>query len=130
MLTLTVNTNQEAFDAVARQLATQKGQAFDENRGSCLYVTEDGRRCAIGGLMNATDDEIFEELDRRGLESDVYGLASEGQLDAGDISETLLSRLQFTHDASDNWQDDTFVGWAKLLQVADDYNLLTSGVPR
>lgn len=54
-----MTTAQEIFDTVATHLLTQKARAYDEEAGQCLYRTTDGKKCAVGILI---DDEAYEEL--------------------------------------------------------------------
>lgn len=46
-------TNQEAFDKVWERLVTNytKGKCTVEGTSRCLYIREDGNRCAIGELL-------------------------------------------------------------------------------
>jgi hypothetical protein len=50
-------TRQEAFDTVARKMLAQGDVAF--SAGLCRYITQDGRRCAIGHLLSEEDAKYW-----------------------------------------------------------------------
>lgn len=108
---LTVKTDQEAFDAVVRHLATLKGRAFNARSGSCVYATHDGRRCAVGALLDAPNEQV------RRIHGSVGGGADD-HIDYGTVHSTLLEELQGIHDDEFNWADDRFAGWPLLADLA------------
>jgi len=90
MSDLTVNTNQEAFDAVVRHFIKQKHQSG--GGGSALYRSANGQRCAIGALLH---DNSY----RPALEYfDIQLLVERGDITIGRIDINLLSALQHAHD--------------------------------
>ena len=51
-------TVQEACDYSVRKIVAQGGQALNASKG-CIYKSNEGKRCAIGWLMNDTNPEAF-----------------------------------------------------------------------
>lgn len=86
-------TKQEVFDIVAKQLAAQNWEKSLAN-GSCAYRGVDGKKCAIGALLNDDDvvvhegDTVFERWFDPILERLDLGLRGRG----------FLARLQSAHD--------------------------------
>jgi hypothetical protein len=119
MIGLKVRTNQEAFDEVVRHLSTLKGQAIAAGEVfECVYLTEDGRRCAVGALLAVDDDTAAQ------LSGDVWSLVE--QVDVGDVDAYLLSGLQVAHDHRTHWHGDQFRGYDYLREIAGCYKLDTS----
>jgi len=141
---------QETFDTVVTHLHTQGSPAeitkvndYGDVRRVCLYLTEDGRKCAIGCLI--PDGHTAQRCD-----GDVEGLLEEhpalfdvlvpfdGREESGlvvriDEAPTptgvlLLDRLQQLHDAEGNWRDNGFAGWARAREIARRHHLNTSVV--
>lgn len=112
---LKVKTDQEAFDAVVRHLAALPERAANP-LGDCKYATGDGRRCAVGALLDGTDEELYR----------IYGSVGGGAdyfIDYGEVTPWLLGDLQTVHDPSGNWQPGGFTAWAQLEVVAKRYHL-------
>jgi len=86
-----IKTDQQAFDAVCKHLAKQKRQALHNLK--CDYLTTDGERCAIGGIM---------PLDSARLARDDGGEVGDLPLSLGEVSVDLLRRLQLAHDDDTN----------------------------
>lgn len=85
-------TKQEVFDIVAKQLAAQNWEKSLAN-GSCAYRGVDGKKCAIGALLN--DDDVVQEGDT------VFGRWFDPileRLDLGWGGRDFLDRLQGAHD--------------------------------
>jgi len=62
-------TMQEIFDTVVQHLLTQNEKSVDTFRGTCLYRTPDGKKCAVGALI--PDDEYNVSMESTG---DVHSL--------------------------------------------------------
>lgn len=112
---LTVNTDQEAFDAVVRHLKNLKGRAA--LGAFCVYLTADGRNCAIGAIMDNP------HMASRGA---VLDLIDDGTLDPGELNPHLLDNLQTAHDRQYHWDGDVFIGTKYLRQLAKSFGLSTA----
>ena len=104
---LTVQTDQEAFDAVVQHLAAQKEAAMSQfdGRKVCVYQTTDFKRCAVGGILDAgPGDIILQDLQANvdDLIHSVYGVRGV-KFETGDVSTGLLLELQHIHDNQFNW---------------------------
>lgn len=111
---LKVKTNQQAFDRVCRNLAKMSKRAYDD--GACQYLTDEGERCAIGGLLS-----------RRGckkIRGSIQFRIKDGIVDPGDVSAELLTDLQTAHDRKSHWDDNGFFAWDELEKLAEKYGLL------
>ncbi len=117
--TLTVDTDQEAFDAVVRHLAAATVRAADMN--GCAYLTSGGLRCAVGALL---DDPSSRAVELPTIE--LFLAVDDGLIDVGDIDVDLLQGLQGAHDVACNWSDDGFVGWDEMRDIADTFGLSTA----
>jgi hypothetical protein len=136
VITLSVTTNQEAFDAVVRHLASMNRQSvviesegldpFGEPlSGSCAYRHPDGRKCAIGALI--PDDQYDPIIEKSNVWSLVTGLRSgTPRLDAGTISTDLLINLQDAHDDWNNWDRTGFNRYNLLEAIGKWYDLDTT----
>lgn len=95
---------QEVFDKVATHLLTQNAKA--KNGGSCRYLADDGKRCAVGCLLPV---EVARRADELAADNTVYGVARDGLL-PNELAPhvDLLSRLQGIHDHVDVhcWRDE------------------------
>ena len=92
MSDLTVNTNQEAFDAVVRHFAKQKH--WSGGVGLALYRSASGRRCAIGAILR---DSCYTNA----LEyANIALLVEYRYLTIGNVTIDLLSELQHLHDSA------------------------------
>jgi hypothetical protein len=124
---LNVKTNQEAFDKVVRHLAQQPDRCaiYDD----CVYQREDGNRCAVGALIDATDEELL-AFERDVLSTlsgtSVIALFDKGHLDIGSVAVDLLTRLQRVHDNDYRDNDESrFTHWQDLVTTAEDWALST-----
>jgi hypothetical protein len=102
------------FLAVANHLLHQGRRAVDENN-ECVYLSEDGLKCAAGCLLPeehydediegayVTDEQVIEHFNMAGV-----NLREQANLD-------LIRKLQTVHDDSDpkDWYD-------KLMDIAAD----------
>lgn len=86
---------QEAFDIVVRGLASQGWkQSRRGTRGSCVYRSPDGLKCAAGWLI--PDEKYDSDMEGKAA----VNLFSEHQL------RSLLDRMQLAHDAWDEVVDE------------------------
>lgn len=119
-----ITSDQRAFNAVCRHLATQKHRArtrltdepISPSAYACQYFTErTGDRCAIGALLTHTSARYAEE------HYSGEGITSIAQFirPFPDISLTLLEQLQTAHDESDDLTQLRFT----LSTIAEDFNL-------
>ena len=106
-------TKQEVFNIVVKHLAAQNWEKSLAN-GLCAYQGVDGKKCAIGALLN--DDDVVHECDT------VFGRWFDPileRLDLGWGGRDFLDILQSAHDlarSADNMQ-------VKLKNVALDFQL-------
>lgn len=117
---LIVNTDQEAFDAVVRHLRAQNRQASWD--GACVYRSQAGTSCAIGGLISA--DDYHPSIEGK----TVREMIDDGTL-VTDVDPYLLQRLQSMHDDSESWSNTEKMAWvsaqgiAKLREIAARFHL-------
>jgi len=122
-------TKQEAFNKVFDWLTRDGAEQCSNDYDSCLYIREDGNRCAIGVLLSEETLSIVGEskLGIKGL----LGLpkADGGDLVREDLGEELttgypsfLVHLQDLHDNSGNWHSPARMREA-LTQSAWDNSL-------
>jgi len=102
MMSLMVNTNQEAFDMAVERFFDGTGQASQEPYEGvpkvCRYRTVDGNTCAIGCMIEPdTYREWFEG-------AGVHKLVREHSLELGQVDVQLLADLQVWHDMNGNWE--------------------------
>lgn len=120
---MSVMTDQEVFDTVARHLLTQGKQSIarDVSGGfMCLYRGPDGCKCAVGALIG--DDEYRADMEEHSaLELHRLGLLPERLVE----HRFLLEDLQSAHDHTDS--GPTFRAHIKreLREVAETYDLST-----
>jgi len=58
LATLPQASEQEVFEQVARHLMTQRKRATEKTR--CVYLTDDGLKCAAGCLLSEKDYALLE----------------------------------------------------------------------
>jgi len=117
---------QDIFDTVVTHLYTQGRRAITEG-GDCLYLAPDGRRCAVGALLDPDSPAC----------SVVGGVADLTAAHPGDVPEwfaenpDLLRALQLQHDTRDGAavraNENNYLGRtleAGLRIVADDCGLV------
>lgn len=126
-LKLTVHTNQQAFDAVARHLSTATERAVV--KGACVYLApETGARCAVGCLIDADALQMkaaWGALRPNGnaFTGGIEALKEVVNIDPA-ISDKLLVDLQNVHDNQNCWNCDLgFTAWSALIDVAVDHGL-------
>lgn len=89
--------NQQALNMVYDYLKHQKKRCADD-RG-CIYIAPDGNRCAVGFLIDADDETLYNEFEgvcNAGGGVDV--LLELRKIDVGDVNPQLLGELQELHD--------------------------------
>ena len=90
-------TKQEMFNRAVRGLRSQGWeQAYSNERGSCVYETEDGKRCAYGWIDPSLGRETIGSVQTLCYRK--IGLAAE--LDR--IAILFAEELQMAHDTSKN----------------------------
>jgi hypothetical protein len=132
-VTLTVRTEQEAFDHTVRYLATKRGRAGryivqpddndEEGTFACSYQSPNGP-CAIGAMIEDEADRLY--LDGLGAG---FGLLELIEMEAliTTVNPGLLSGLQASHDYSDNWDAlGAFHGWDDIDSIAVTFRLDTT----
>lgn len=113
-------TAQEVFDRVVERLFDGTGQAFDRETDSCVYLDDNGLKCAVGIFI---PDGHKAQAFRGGVPS----LRSTFEdLAAGPIGqhEDLLWSLQAdAHDSVYNWEGTSFTGIFSLQEIAREHGL-------
>lgn len=109
---LTKEKKLEIVDRVTKHLLTQMERAKAPGEYCCVYVTPDGKRCAVGALMT---DEALQFLASKGLMTLAvradYNIAKalvmSGVIDHEDEDLKLLIQLQLIHDRCEveQWQE-------------------------
>ena len=107
-------TAQEVFNHVANHLLTQMEKSRIGKTGSCVYLHENGNKCAAGSLITA---EEFVKYNIKDVNNSPWCTVV-GVCNLPDMHSILISQLQSVHDTSQplEWQ-------AKLNMVAKDNNL-------
>lgn len=113
-------TTQEAYEKMREWLGrpgAEKCYVDDMNGWNCLYLRDDGNRCAIGCLL---PDDLAQKLAE--TNESVSGLIAENaevrELFKG-VSEAFLSDAQQLHDYNDE------ENWVMILdETAERYNLI------
>jgi hypothetical protein len=131
-------TRQEIFDTVAAAILKQgkPSMRFDNGSAYCVYLADDGSRCAVGHLFN--DKELMEYgrsiMGISSIVKDTNGLRSSlGQ------EVDLLSQLQSAHDipaivsAGDHFVPAPIEVWRngfieRMKTIARDFNLSTEAL--
>lgn len=109
-LHLTVDTDQEAFDAMVRHLAQLPHRSTSDNGDDCSYS---GLRCAVGAILNDPD-----EAERHHSGTNVRELPIDTN-----VNVDLLASMQFTHDCNFLWGDQGFEAWYALRDIANQFGL-------
>ncbi len=90
-------SHQDVFNLIVLGLREQQVPAYDEARGVCQYLTDDGRKCAVGILLPGNSGGVFvgdlnilptafwKMMNRMGIQSRVH--------------KKLLKYFQHWHDA-------------------------------
>jgi len=52
-------SHQDVFNLIVLGLREQQVPAYDEARGVCQYLTDDGRKCAVGILLPGNSGGVF-----------------------------------------------------------------------
>lgn len=112
LIDLSNMTEQELFNKSVAGLAGQGWQRAIGESGTCLYLTEDGMRCAVGHVLNLSDDEL------KRLNCGSWGRVVDDGLATPDHKDFLIE-LQRCHDLS---SDSTKV-ISSLLRLARRYAL-------
>lgn len=116
--------NQTAFDKACAHLRGMKHRSMMPARHGtlCAYLTPDGDRCVVGGLID--DRDILAKIaDKDCAVSGLVQLVPEvGDYFSG-VDVDLLVDLQEAHDAGANWGDTGFVGWRNMRRIAADFDL-------
>ena len=129
MMSLTVNTDQEAFDAVVTRLFDGTGRAIQTQPDgwiACRYRTDDGNTCAVGCLIEPSSyRDWFEGV---GVEE----LVSTHSLELGQVDMELLVQFQLFHDQTGGWDQKhlSVSGVSLLSQIAADFELDDSIIER
>jgi len=102
------------FNHVAKHLLNQMEKSRAEKGGSCLYLQENGNKCAAGSLITA---EEFVKYNIKDVNNSPWCTVV-GVCNLPDIHSILISDLQSVHDTSypSEWQ-------AKLNVVAKNHDL-------
>ena len=114
---------QEIFNKVARALKKQGSQAYENG---CVYLTQDGRRCAVGHLIPDGHPGLQVEGSLNGL-LDLYPdlreiLEISPELDSEGYSDlAFLSSLQEAHDDSSGTFLEEWV--PRMRGIAERYDL-------
>lgn len=98
---------QEAYERM-RGWMLRRGatRAFDEERSSCMYVTDDGNKCAVGAVLSP---EALQEI--ADLEGSVKAILDGDGLAATEVQEigpAFLEKAQSIHDTEENWDEYGF----------------------
>lgn len=113
---------QNVFNKVVRHLYAQGVPAMDDN--VCLYRTDDGKKCAVGGLIY--DREYKPKMEM----NDVFKLVEKDLLPKRLVEhKNLLRTLQSAHDRLNVGADlrsKTFAD--SLREIARTYNLSDKAV--
>ena len=118
MMKLSVSTNQEAFDAVARHLSSMPERSMMPHGDACAYRGVGGASCAAGALIEGEIPAIYE-----GQSVSVL------PIERGEVNITLLGELQYVHDQFCNWGDDGFDNIQALEWVAENFHLSPAILP-
>lgn len=98
---------QEIFDKVLDHLRTQGKPAVESIKGICQYLTNDGRKCAIGCLIPEgstafnTKGNVNVLLERNPELKELWGVNSDNDVE-------FLLTMQGVHDNQSNWNDEGF----------------------
>lgn len=118
---------QSVFNQVVNHLHKQGKQAYSDVYDSCLYLTEDGKRCAVGCLLEIPENQQKEAIhfDNAGLEKlkETYPNWLPKNIDFNNrIMNSMLQMMQDVHDCASNWFDRHAMD-ESLAYVADRFQL-------
>ena len=109
---------QEIFNKVARALKKQGSQAYENG---CVYLTQDGRRCAVGHLIPDGHPGLQVEGSLNGL-LDIYpDLREILEIEDEEDDLAFLSSLQEAHDDSSGTFLEEWV--PRMRGIAERYDL-------
>lgn len=114
---------QYIFDTAVNGVLTQGVKSVDPVFSEeCAYRTPDGKKCAVGFLI---DDEHYDpDIELNGVKDDIVLDSVEASLgyDLDGQAISMLGDLQNAHDFSD---DDGFAKWfeIKARNIAEDYGI-------
>jgi len=100
---------QEIFDKIVTHLRTQNEKSVDDGGYSCVYLSPNGLKCAVGCLISkdAYDAKIEGQTAcnshvKKALE--LSGIGVDEQL------ELMLIKMQYLHDDNtpDHWEEEFF----------------------
>jgi len=128
-MSLTVNTDQEAFDAVVTRFFDGTGRAMQKGADgfdACRYRTADGNVCAIGALIEPSS--YREWFEGHGVEE----LVHQHSLDVGQVDVELLTQFQLFHDQTFGWDQKrpSVSGVGRMYELAAQYGLDDSIIKR
>ena len=107
-------------DTVSFYSADPKGRRALNQDGECVYLAEDGRKCAIGRYIKEDEKEAFNNL------GTLAGLLSEHpnclKPSIANLSQNFLARIQNLHDGDRNWDEFGLTEFGKAtFEVIKDY---------
>lgn len=112
---------QQIFDKVVAHLLDMDEQA--SNGTSCVYLTNDGRKCAVGSILpegewQSFHGDVHELLENYPQLVEMLGIADDFEEGAagGSVVE-LLKELQEVHDFAPNWNDRKDIGGVRPIGV-------------
>lgn len=114
-------TMQEAYETM-RKWMTRRGasRAWDEGIGSCMYLTKDLNKCAVGAVLSP---EALEEISE--LEGNVNAIQDGDGHAAKEVQEIgvdFLYSAQIIHDKEESWDEYGFKP-QKLDELALNFGL-------
>jgi hypothetical protein len=117
---------QRVFEWVAAHLIHQNAKAYSDEHAGCMYLDENGRKCAVGALITAENyDPTFEGI---------YGMAASAAPVRAALSRSLsvpvenLPGTVFLHELQRLHDDASPEDWpAELVEFARNYNLAAPG---
>ena len=94
-----INTPQQLVDAFAAHMRKQGEPALSEDGDSnCVYRTESGLKCGIGGLLT---DEAYRRNEVEGEQADsaiVRKALRESGIETDSVDDIFMRKLQYIHD--------------------------------
>lgn len=116
-------TLQEAYETM-RAWMTRRGAERAYEGSSCMYLTQDGNKCAVGAVLSP---EALEEV--ADLEGSVDSILDGDGLAAAEVMEIgpdFLTRSQAIHDMEESWDQFGFKPDA-LDDLAREFGLKVAG---